>query len=183
MLSQLASPGSATHAEVLYGASETGELVSFEMGSANESVCMRHITTDVYLLVNGQIHRYCQVRVASKTVGNGERSAGHSISKPIFNGCSEVVHAVGPRSHIKCIRVGKKRFSSQVTNSIHQVTEVSGWDVSRIALLSKVELNGNEVPFFDNFIKASYIQQPIQLDVKVLLQTGPQIHGIYFTGH
>jgi hypothetical protein len=39
------------------------------------------------------------------------------------------------------------------------------------------------VPFFDNFIKASYIQQPIQLDVKVLLQTGPQIHGKYFTGH
>jgi hypothetical protein len=63
------------------------------------------------------------------------------------------------------------------------VTEVSGWDVSRIALLSKVELNGNEVPFFDNFIKASYIQQPIQLDVKVLLHTGPQIHGKYFTGH
>jgi hypothetical protein len=46
-----------------------------------------------------------------------------------------------------------------------------------------VELNGNEVPFFDNFIKASYIQQSIQLDVKVLLHAGPQIHGKYFTRH
>jgi hypothetical protein len=68
-------------------------------------------------------------------------------------------------------------------NSIHQVTEVSGWDISSISLLAKVELNGNEVPFFDDFIKAGCIQQPIQFDVKVLLQTGPQIHGKYFTGH
>jgi hypothetical protein len=63
------------------------------------------------------------------------------------------------------------------------MTQMNRRDVSRIALLTEVELDGNQVPLFDNFIKASNVQQPIQLDVKVLLQTGPQIHGIYFTGH
>jgi hypothetical protein len=43
-------------------------------------------------------------------------------------------------------------------DSIDEVTEVSGWNVGRIALLAKVELDGNQVPFFDNVIETSSIQ-------------------------
>jgi hypothetical protein len=42
-------------------------------------------------------------------------------------------------------------------DSIYEVTEVSGGDVSGIALLAKVELDGNQVPFLDNVVETSGI--------------------------
>ena len=119
MLGKLSFSGGTAHAEILNSAPKPCKFVSLEVGGANERVRLHHVGTQVDFFINRQIYWYGHLRVASQTVSNGERSAGHSKGKPIFNGCSEVVHAVGPRSHIKCIRVGKKRLSSQVVNSIH----------------------------------------------------------------
>jgi hypothetical protein len=94
-----------------------------------------------------------------------------------------MIHTVGSGTHIESVGICQKGFGSKVVNSINQMTQMSGGNVSGVAFLSEVQLDGNQVSFLDDFIKTSSIQQPVKLHVKIFLQRSAQIHGKYLTRH
>ena len=179
VLLQLARTASAAHAQVLQRAAEAGVLVALEVVQADDHIRVHDGPADLGVLhVLAALHGYLGLVGALQTVGNDDLAAGGLGGEAVFHSGVHVLQRVLAAAHIQGVAVGQKRPAAQLLDHIGHGLGVVGPQVSQVARLTKVDLDGNELALHIDLTDTRGADQLLQLIQQVHAGLCPQVGEI-----
>jgi hypothetical protein len=136
------SPGrSATHAQILYGASKSSRQVSLEVRDNNQTICAGHLSCDRNPLKMLFVYLNFPAAIAFQSIGNDNRRAGNSVAKTVLRGGLQVIDCIGAASPVKCIGVGEEWLCSQSPYPVCYRPDENGIYIRVVSPLTEVDLS------------------------------------------
>ena len=145
MLLHLARAGTAAHADVLDGAAEAGGLVALEMGQADKDIGVHDGAADLGgLAVFAIWHRHLNLIGAAQTVADQDLAAGGHGPEAVLLRTGQVLQRILAAARIQGVAVGQEGQAALLLAQVGHDLGVVGAQVSQIAHLTEVHLDGDE---------------------------------------
>src|SRR5699024_5362093 len=105
----------AAHADVLYRAAETRDLVSLEMVEADEDIGIHYGAADARLFdIFAALHRNGNVVCAFEAVCDYHGAAGRQGRETVFPGALKVLQRIFALAGIECVAVGEEWAAAEL---------------------------------------------------------------------
>ncbi len=159
----LARPGTAAHADILYGPAEARHLVPLKMREAYEYIRVHDRPADPgFLHVFAPGHGNRDIVGTLEAVADDYRTARRKRAEAILPGAFQVLQGVLALTRIHGIAVGQKGKAAQVLDRIGDGLGVVGPQITDVAQFSEVHFYGDEFPLEIDPIDARGLDQLFQ---------------------
>ena len=164
MLFHLPGPAAAAHAHILHRSAEPSGFMAFEMGQADEYICIHDGTADFGLLdVLPSGNRYFHFISAPQSIPDDHLAPGGNGVVPI-EGCTiQMVQSVLPAAGIQGVAVGKEGFAAPFFYQVCYSFYILRPDGSQIPQFPEMHLDSREFPLEVDISHMGRLTQPLEL--------------------
>ena len=184
VLVALAAYGRAAHGQVFDGPAKARHFVPLEVREHNHGWRAADFRSNVYGFEVLGVDAHGHVVFAVQTVGQDDGRARHCGGEAVPVGRVEVVHGIVARAGIERGGIGKEGFGPGFQHFVHHLAHQGGVEVGVVAVFAKVQLDGGQIIFFQDFFQAQSVAEAGQLgQLAVLVGSGAGGRKIDCRGH